>query len=136
MSIYASGRPIGTHRDPETFDVGDYPYGYVRTRDGWDGGGVNTYPTNESGLHAEISVDPIPAHCVPGNIEDWRGGYGDRVRLSFAVGDAPGEPMTSPTPAGQLILDREAALHLAADLLSWATTITASPKTGARKDLP
>lgn len=126
MSIYASGDPIGAVRDEWSERHGDYPWGVVRTRDGWEGGGVNTYPTNTSGLHAEISLDFIPDHCVPGHDEE-RGGWGDRVRLSIIAGDTP-ETAPGHGPATQLILDREAALNLAHHLLHWAQGITTYPK--------
>ena len=126
VSIYGSGKTIGAPRDDEWDGLpGPYPYGVIRTRDDWSGGGSNTYPTDTTGLYAEVGVDRIPGHCVPGRDEDDNG-WGDRLRLSIAAGDDHDTAMIH-GPAGQLILDRTAALHLARELLEWATDNLLAP---------
>ena len=130
MSIYGTGKIIGAPIDEEWDGLpGPYPYGVIRTRDGWEGGGSNMYPTDATGLHANVSVDRIPGHCVPGHDSDATG-WGDRLRLTIAAGNDH-EDATIHGPSGQLILDRTAALHLARELIDWATDDLLAPKADA-----
>jgi hypothetical protein len=125
MSIYAGPDwSIGGRGNPGT----------VRTRDtvsDWTHGrrGSNTYPTDRSGVTAEIGISIIPDHCVPGHDDAWGEAWGDRCRFSIDRWHPDFKrPMQVADPGGCLILDVPAARALAAALTEWADGATVHPK--------
>lgn len=128
MSIFASTYLIGGAPEDDALAVEmGAPTGVVRTRDGWDGGGVNQYPTDDSGLHAEIGLSVIPSWCVPGHSKELDCVHGDRLRMEIMRGDTHEDAYMPNDPARELILDRTAARALAVRLLLWAEAATVEP---------
>lgn len=97
------------------------------------------YPTTTGGYEqpAGISLDYMPAWCVPGHGGDMGDRLGPWLRLAVTSVKHDYHSEGAPTQEREqvkVVLDPEAARHLAAALLRWADSDLAYPTNPWRED--